>query len=153
MITTNSKISLFDGKINCDIQQNVAVTIYPEDTLTPPSTLDEDGNEVTFIVNDVYDFFNQQRIEQLGADGIRDFLSRHYPSSSAISDYVSKLSDDELLESVKPRNVQSPSELMSWSRWLNSQIDSRITESNHNDTVLEDNNTDSSESSESSVSE
>ena len=147
MITTNSKIPLFDGKINSDIQQNVAVTIYPEDTLTPPSTLDEDGNQVTFIVNDVYDFFNQQRIEQLGADGIRDFLSRHYPSSSAISDYVSRLSDEELLESVKPRNIQSPSELMSWSRWLNSQIDSRITDFNEQNTESDDNNTDSSDTS------
>ena len=147
MLTTNSKIPLFDGKINSDIQQNVAVTIYPEDTLTPPSTLDEDGNQVTFIVNDVYDFFNQQRIEQLGADGIRDFLSRHYPSSSAISDYVSRLSDEELLESVKPRNIQSPSELMSWSRWLNSQIDSRITDFNEQNTESDDNNTDSSDTS------
>lgn len=130
MLTTNSNLPLYDGTINNDILQNVAVTTYPEDTLTPPSTLDEDGTEVTFIVNDVYDFFNQQRIEQLGADGIRDFLSRHYPSSSAISDYVSKLSDDELMDSVKPRNIQSPSELMSWSRWLNSQIETKISDFN-----------------------
>lgn len=147
MLTTNSNIPLYNGSINNDILQNVVVSIYPEDILTPPSTLDEDGNEVTFIVNDVYDFFNQQRIEQLGADGIRDFLSRHYPSSSAISDYVSKLSDDELLESVKPRNIQSPSELMSWSRWLNAQIDSRITDTNEQDSRPEDNNSDSSDTS------
>lgn len=89
--------------------------LYPE-SLLPELTLDSEFGDCSVRCSDLYDLFNQQRIENLGADGIRDYLSRYMPRSSQLSDALTKMSDDELLNSVKSRHIQSYSELMSWSK-------------------------------------
>ena len=55
-------------------------------------------------------------------------------ASSPYADAVSKLSDEEIMESIKPRNLQSPSQLMAWSKYIQSIIEDRIsneTEESH----------------------
>ncbi len=98
------------------------VVIYPENQL-PVINVTSDFGECEVVTSDIYDLFNQQRIANLGPDVIRDFISRNYPSSSPISDEISKMSDSEIMDSIKPRNVQSYSELLSWSKYLNERIE------------------------------
>lgn len=98
------------------------VVIYPENQL-PVLNVTSDFGDCEVVTSDIYDLFNQQRIANLGPDVIRDFISRNYPSSSPISDEISKMSDAEIMESIKPRNVQSYSELLSWSNYLNERIE------------------------------
>lgn len=101
------------------------VVLYPENRLEP-IVVTSDFGDCLVQTSDLYDLFNQQRIANLGADVVRDFIARNYPVSSAISDKISKMSDDEILESIKPRNVQSYSELMLWSKYLNRQIEEKL---------------------------
>lgn len=102
--------------------QGKEVTIYPENKLEP-LTVKSDFGECLVITSDLFDLFNQQRISNLGADVVRDFIARNYPTSSAISDSISKMSDDDILASIKPRNIQNYSELMEWSKYLNERIE------------------------------
>lgn len=106
---------------NLDIIGN-QVVLYPENKL-PDVVVTSDFGDCTVICSDLYDLFNQQRIANLGADVVRDFVARNYPVSSGISEQISKMSDSDIMDSIKPRNIQSYSELMSWSKYLNMRIE------------------------------
>lgn len=101
------------------------LVIYPENKL-PDITVVSEFGDCLVVTSDVYDLFNQQRISNLGADVVRDFIARNYPVSSQVSDAISKMSDEEIMASIKPRNIQSYSELMDWSKYLNSQIENGL---------------------------
>lgn len=101
------------------------VVLYPENKL-PDLVVTSEFGDCTVVCSDLYDLFNQQRISNLGADVVRDFIARNYPTSSAISEQISKMSDSEIMESIKPRNIQSYSELMSWSKYLAMRIENGL---------------------------
>lgn len=109
---------------NSDIVGN-QVVLYPENKL-PDLVVTSDFGDCTVVCSDLYDLFNQQRISNFGADVVRDFISRYYPTSSAISEQISKMSDSEIMDSIKPRNIQSYSELMSWSKYLEMRIENGL---------------------------
>ncbi len=109
---------------NLDIKGN-EVVIYPENML-PQINVTSDFGDCEVVTSDIYDLFNQQRIANLGPDVIRDFVTRNYPASSPISEEISKMSDSEIMDSIKPRNVQSYSELLSWSKYLNERIENGL---------------------------
>lgn len=101
------------------------VVLYPENQL-PDLVVNSEFGDCTVICSDLYDLFNQERISNLGADVVRDFVARNYPVSSAISEQISNMSDTEILDSIKPRNIQSYSELMQWSKYLEMRIDNGL---------------------------
>lgn len=105
--------------------QGKVVLIYPENKL-PEIIVKSDFGDCRVITSDVYDLFNQERISNLGPDVVRDFIDRNYPANSAISEEISKMSDDAIMDSIKPRNIQSYSELMMWSKYLNERIESGL---------------------------
>ncbi len=111
-------------KINSSYEPSTFVVEYPENKLPELLVIGASNKcDCVVVTSDLYDLFNQQRIENLGVDVARDFLARYLPSNSAISDAISKLSDDAILESIKPRNIQTYSDLMDWSKWLQMRIE------------------------------
>lgn len=120
------------------------VVLYPENQLEP-IVVKSDFGDCLVITSDLYDLFNQQRIANFGADVVRDFISRNYPVSSSLSDKISQMSDEEIMSSIKPRNIQSYSELMLWSKYLQQQIDSAV--SSADSEVQESDTTDSTQQS------
>ncbi len=101
------------------------VVLYPENKL-PDLVVTSEFGDCTVVCSDLYDLFNQQRISNLGADVVRDFIARNYPTSSVISDQISKMSDADIMDSIKPRNIQSYSELMQWSKYLEMRIENGL---------------------------
>lgn len=101
------------------------VVLYPENKL-PDLVVTSDFGDCTVVCSDLYDLFNQQRISNLGADVVRDFIARNYPISSAISDHISRMSDSAIMDSIKPRNIQSYTELMQWSKYLEMRIENGL---------------------------
>lgn len=101
------------------------VVLYPENQLEPIVVLSDFG-DCLVMTSDLYDLFNQQRIANFGADVVRDFIARNYPVSSSVSEQISRMSDEEIMSSIKPRNIQSYSELMLWSKYLQQQIDEAV---------------------------
>lgn len=121
MFKRNSNYNSRSYERNTEIQGK-EVTIYPENKLEP-LTVKSDFGDCLVLTSDLFDLFNQQRISNLGADVVRDFIARNYPTSSVISDSISKMSDDDILASIKPRNIQNYSELIQWSKYLNERIE------------------------------
>ena len=124
MFKNNKSFSEGVHEHNSDYVGN-QVVLYPENQL-PVVNVTSDFGDCEVVTSDIYDLFNQQRIANLGPDVIRDFISRNYPVTSPISEQVSKMSDAEIMDSIKPRNVQSYSELLSWSKYLNERIENGL---------------------------
>ena len=112
--------SEFDIKVTNFVQPNVV------DPLCVECSTDSDGKvkSVAFR-NDISLLFNQQRLEKvLGKDGLKKFFDNLSSRSSAFSDLRKKVSDDDLASMCKSRYLQSPSEILAWSDYLNNCYDS-----------------------------
>lgn len=71
--------------------------------------------------SDITLLFNQQRLEsKMSATELREYIERYTPNASV---YVNKLSDDELLDSLKSRHIQSISELKAWTEQCIENLD------------------------------
>lgn len=118
-------ISLGDEVVQ---KPSVQVEDYPENNL-PKIYVDGKFGDIEVVTSDIYDLFSQQRLDNLGPDVVRDFLARNLPKSSTASDIISKMSDDEIINSIKSRHIQQPSELLRWSRYVVQEIDDAVASS------------------------
>lgn len=125
MFKKNANYTRTDFSHDLEVEGSRSLVLYPENKL-PDITVVSEFGDCLVVTSDVYDLFNQQRISNLGADVVRDFIARNYPVSSQVSDAISKMSDDEIMSSIKPRNIQSYSELMEWSKYLNACIENGL---------------------------
>lgn len=125
MFKKNTNYVRTDFSHDLNVEGTRPLVLYPENKL-PEITVVSEFGDCRVETSDVYDLFNQQRISNLGADVVRDFIARNYPVSSQVSDAISKMSDAEIMASIKPRNIQSYSELMEWSKYLNAQIENGL---------------------------
>lgn len=133
-------ISLVD-----DVVQEPSITVedYPENNL-PKIYVDGKFGDIEVVTSDIYDLFSQQRLDNLGPDVVRDFLARNLPKSSTASDIISKMSDDEIINSIKSKHIQQPSELLRWSRLVVQNIDDAVSSSIVDDSPSVTDNTDNS---------
>ena len=80
------------------------------------------------LTSAIYMLFNQRRLDRLS----RESLLSHFESMSVnepkFGDLRAKLGDDQLIDFVKSRFIQSPSELMAWSQYLMSSSDAVVAE-------------------------
>ena len=109
------------------VSNSAELVTYPEYNLPPLEVPNLDDPTTTSIVevNEIYDLFNAQRLSGFDNDIVESIRS-NILASSPYSDAISKLSDDEIMESIKPRNLQSPSQLVAWSKYIQSVIEERI---------------------------
>lgn len=109
-------------------EPSIKVEEYPENQL-PKIYVDGVYGDIEVVTSDIYDLFSQQRLDNLGADVVRDFLARNLPNTSPASDIISKMSDEEIINSIRSKNIQQPSELLRWSRLVVQDIDDVVTSS------------------------
>ena len=88
-----------------------------------------DGSDVVFLDSDVSLLFNQERLnETLGRDGIKHFFDSLSSRSVPLSELRKKISDDDLASLCKSRYLQSPSEILAWSEYLNNNYSDLLTQ-------------------------
>lgn len=77
-----------------------------------------DGDRVIHTVtNDIYLLFNTERLNLLGNDGVNNFIQNINRNLS--QNGMPPMSDDVLFKFIKSRQIQSLSELLQWSNYLN----------------------------------
>lgn len=101
---------------------NMCASPMFEDLLTEETTSANGDVSSVRVCNDISLLFNQQRLESLGREGIKQFLDTLTPKSSSLASLRSKISDSDLLKVCKSRYIQSPSELLAWSSYLDSSL-------------------------------
>lgn len=126
--------SIVPNDMNFKVQTSVKLAEYPEYNLPPLEVpnLSDPTSTSKVAVNEIYDLFNAQRLSGFDID-IVDSIRSNILTSSPFSDAISKLSDDEILDSIKPRNIQSPSQLLMWSKYIQSTIEERLQIANVSD--------------------
>lgn len=88
------------------------------------STCVNTGKKVVSYSHPIYMLFNQERIDRLGSGAVQQWLkSLENSGNSALSQLRAQCSDDDLLRLIKPRQVQSPSELERYINFLNERKD------------------------------
>lgn len=75
------------------------------------------------VTSDVMLLFNQERLDRLGQHNVKEFLEALSPKSDALRELRSKVSDDDLVSMCKSKYIQSASELLSWSTYLNNHYE------------------------------
>ena len=94
-----------------------------QDKLMQLSTVVAEDGSVT-VSTDISLIFNQQRLEnKLTASELREYIQRYTPNRSV---YAAQLDDDTLLSTLKPRHIQSFSEMRSWAEYCMENYDSLI---------------------------
>lgn len=68
--------------------------------------------------NDVYALFHMQDLTRMELSQLSQFLEGAGKSVSSLTSVRSKMSDAQLRQFIKSRFIQSPSELLRWSAWL-----------------------------------
>lgn len=77
--------------------------------------------DATCIVDDIYMLFNQSRLinSGIGRDTLQAWLNTLTPRSDSLAQLRKKCTDEQLMQICKSRYIQSPSELLAWSDYLN----------------------------------
>lgn len=109
-------------------EPSIELQDYPENNL-PDVIVQSDFGDCKVVVSDIYDLFSQQRLENLGPDVVRDYISRNLPSTSPASEAISRMTDDEIIMSIRSRHIQQPSELLTWSKYVSQMISDSIDKS------------------------
>lgn len=73
------------------------------------------------IVDDVYMLFNQQRLDRMTNAALSTWLQNTSRTDSQLASLRSRMSDEQLGSFIKSRYIQSKSELLAWSGYLESQ--------------------------------
>lgn len=104
-----------------DIVHSVPVSPSIVDPLCVDVNRNEDGSVASVAFSsDITLLFNQKRLEDtLGRDGLKKFFDDMSARSPALSSLRQKISDDDLAAMCKSRYLQSASEILSWSNYLN----------------------------------
>ena len=78
------------------------------------------GETAVSLHNDLYLLLNQKRLDKMTLDALTKWLDEtsHLNQVDGLDTIRKNISDDELLQFMKSRYVQSPSELQSYSRYL-----------------------------------
>lgn len=104
-----------------DIVHSVPVSPSLVDPLCVDIQRNVDGSvESVSYSSDIALLFNQKRLEDtLGRDGLKKFFDDMSSRSPALASLRQKISDDDLASMCKSRYLQSASEILSWSNYLN----------------------------------
>lgn len=104
-----------------DIVHSVPVSPSIVDPLCVDVARNSDGSIASVAFSsDIALLFNQKRLDDcLGRDGLKKFFDDMSARSPALSSLRQKISDDDLAAMCKSRYLQSASEVLSWSNYLN----------------------------------
>ena len=90
--------------------------------------------------SDVYALFHMQDLTRMELSRLSQFLENAGKSASALRSVRGKMSDAQLRQFIKSRYIQSPSELLRWSAWLDDnykmeveRINKELTENQNTD--------------------
>lgn len=85
-----------------------------------------DSKESIRVSSDIYMLFNQQRLDKMTLQQLAAHFNSMVVRDPSLSALKSKLTDEQLASIVKSRYIQTPSELLAYSRYLNSLADEQI---------------------------
>lgn len=109
----------------CPICSSSEPDISLEELPTERFRFEKDGpeeNEYLRIRSDVSMLLHASDMaKKYGSNFVQSMIDMRRPKSSAIQSQMDQMSDAQILDTIKSRHLQSPSELISWSEYLMEQ--------------------------------
>lgn len=106
----------------CPICASSEPDIVLEELPTEPFRFEKvgiEGNEVVRIRSDVSMLLHAADMaKKYGPGFVQSMIDTRRPKSSAIQSQMDQMSDAQILDTIKSRHLQSPSELLAWSEYL-----------------------------------
>lgn len=139
----------------CPICASSEPDIVLEELPTEPFRFEKVGvesNESVRIRSDVSMLLHAADMaKKYGTGFVQSMFDTHRPKSSRLQSEMDQMSDAQILDTVKSRHIQSPSELIAWSEYLIDQA--KYIEDEASRIVLEKESEDSSQENSSSESQ
>lgn len=112
----------------CPICASSEPDIVLEELPTEPFRFERigiEGNEAVRIRSDVSMLLHAADMaKKYGTGFVKSMIEMRRPKSSNLQSEMDLMSDDQILDTVKSRHLQSPSELIAWSEYLIDQAKS-----------------------------
>ena len=112
----------------CPICASSEPDIVLEELPTEPfrfETVGTDDNEAVRIRSDVSMLLHAADMaKKYGTGFVKTMVEMHRPKSSSLQSEMDLMSDAQILDTIKSRHLQSPSELIAWSEYLIDQAKS-----------------------------
>jgi hypothetical protein len=112
----------------CPICASSEPDIVLEELPTEPFRFEKVGteeNETVRIRSDVSMLLHAADMaKKYGSGFVQSMIDMRRPKSSSIQSQMDQMSDDQILDTIKSRHLQSPSELLAWSEYLIDQAKS-----------------------------
>lgn len=113
--------AFLDG--TCDLRHTALRETSVVDEFYSEKMMNDDGTESVSFSDPIYILFNQQRLNSLGSTAAQSFLDSLQPKSDALAELRKKCSDEDLMQMVKSRHLQSPAEILAWCRYMEQNVD------------------------------
>ena len=111
----------------CPICSSSEPDIVLEELPTEPFRFEKNGpeeNEYIRIRSDVSMLLHAADMaKKYGSNFAQSMIDMRRPKSSAIQSQMDQMSDEQILDTIKSRHLQSPSELIAWSEHLMEQAE------------------------------
>lgn len=107
------------------------VSVYRSSDILDPFRVVESvcpgtGEKVYTLVDDLYLLLEAEKKKRFSPDTLNSIIDSMSVHGSSFDSLRSKLSDDQLINLVKSRHIQSPSDVQAWANYLNSLADSEL---------------------------
>lgn len=105
-----------NNRKGCDLHIKTT-KLRQKNTLEIFYRVEHDDGSVSFV-DDVYMLFNQQRLDKMTLDTLSQYLEQLSRQSNPLRDLRSRVPDKYIMNFIKSRYIQHPSELEAWSNYL-----------------------------------
>lgn len=100
-------------------QPSLVTSFYKEESVSM-----ETGEAIVEYHDPIYMLFNQERLSRLGSGAVELWFNQMNQSrNNPLADLRKECSDEDLVTMIKSRHLQSPSEILSWSRLMLAKMD------------------------------
>lgn len=100
-------------------QPSLVTSFYKEESISS-----ESGEPMVVYHDPIYMLFNQERLSRLGSGAVELWLQQiNQSKANPLAELRKECSDEDLVSMIKSRHLQSPSEILSWSRLMIAKMD------------------------------
>ena len=105
--------------LGASVKHSVFAESSPVDDFYRTESCSSDGNVCVSYNNPLQVLLNQKRLNSIGSMGIEQIKQWLVGSSSSSLQVLrNNCSDDELIALIKDKNLQSPAEILAWSKYF-----------------------------------
>lgn len=105
-----------NNRQGCDLHIK-STKLRQKNTLETFYRVEHDDGSVSYV-DDVYMLFNQQRLDKMTLDTLSQYLEQLSKQSNPLRELRSRVPDKYIMNFIKSRYIQHPSELEAWSNYL-----------------------------------